>query len=55
VKHKKISKPLVSVAKGKTAVQDRREAVAGIRRGLAQAKKGLGRSVDQVFDELERD
>jgi hypothetical protein len=25
-----------------------------IRRGLAQAKKGLGRPVDNVFDELDR-
>jgi predicted transcriptional regulator len=33
---------------------DRVEAIAGIRRGLAQAKKGLGRPVDEVFDELGR-
>ncbi len=26
----------------------------GIRRGLAQARKGIGRSADEVFDELER-
>ncbi len=55
MKHKKISNPLALVAKGTAAVRDRREAVTGIRRGLAQAKKGLGRSVDRVFDELERD
>jgi predicted transcriptional regulator len=30
------------------------DTVAGIRRGLAQAKKGLGRSVDDVFDAIER-
>lgn len=29
-------------------------AVASIRRGLTQAKKGLGRPVDEVFDDLER-
>ena len=29
--------------------------VAGIRTGLAQAQKGLGRSVDQVFDAMERE
>jgi hypothetical protein len=33
---------------------DYRAAVAGIRRGLAQANKGLGESVDEVFDEIER-
>jgi hypothetical protein len=26
-----------------------------IRRGLEQAKKGMGRSVDEVFDSLERE
>jgi hypothetical protein len=29
--------------------------VASIRRGLAQAHKGAGRPVDEVFDELERE
>jgi|SRR5271165_948997 len=29
--------------------------VASIRRGLAQARKGAGRSADDVFDELERE
>ena len=28
--------------------------VASIRRGLAQARKGMGRPADDVFDELER-
>jgi len=28
--------------------------VASIRRGLAQARKGVGRPADEVFDELER-
>ena len=28
--------------------------VAGIRRGLAQARKGMGRPADDLFDELER-
>jgi DNA-binding phage protein len=31
------------------------EVVASIRHGLAQARKGLGRSADEVFDELERE
>ncbi len=30
------------------------DTVANIRRGLAQAKRGVGRSVDEVFDDLER-
>jgi hypothetical protein len=30
------------------------ESVAGIRRGLAEAHTGVGRSVDEVFDALER-
>jgi hypothetical protein len=34
---------------------DDSSSIKGIRRGLAQAKKGLGRSVDDVFDALERD
>jgi predicted transcriptional regulator len=34
-------------------VADHLEAIASISRGLAQAKKGLGRPVDEVFDELE--
>jgi len=33
---------------------DRAGAIAGIRRGLAQARKGMGRPVDEVFDDLER-
>lgn len=35
-------------------IADDFDAVASIRRGLAQARKGLGRPVDEVFDELER-
>lgn len=62
---RKTGRPLVLTVKGKaeavvmeaTAWQrmaDRIDAVEGIGRGLAQAKKGLGRSVDEVFDDLER-
>jgi len=29
------------------------DAVAGIRRGLKQAREGIGRPSDEVFDELE--
>ena len=36
-------------------VKVRFQAVASIRRGLAQALKGEGRPVDDVFDELERE
>lgn len=36
-------------------VADHLEAIAGVRRGLAQAERGQGRSVDEVFDELERE
>ena len=63
---KKTGRPLVLTVKGKAeavlldaaAYQDVAgylDAVAGIRRGLAQAKKGLGRPVDEVFDDLERE
>ena len=31
------------------------DAVASIRGGLAQARKGAGRPADEVFDELERE
>jgi len=34
---------------------DRLDSIKGIRRGLVQAKKGLGRSADEVFDALERE
>jgi prevent-host-death family protein len=61
---KKTGRPLILTVKGKAAVvlldaeayrdvADHLDAVARIRRGLAQAKKGLGRGVDEVFDELE--
>ena len=63
---KKTGRPLVLTVKGKAeavvldaaAYQDvagHLDAIASIRRGLAQAKKGLGRTVDEVFDELERE
>ncbi|MDP8983173.1 MAG: hypothetical protein M3O35_21570 [Acidobacteriota bacterium] len=40
---------------GKGEVGDRRDAVAAIRRGLTQARKGMGRSVDEVFDDIEKE
>jgi PHD/YefM family antitoxin component YafN of YafNO toxin-antitoxin module len=63
---KKTGRPLVLTVKGKAeavvmdaavyqGLADRLDAVAGIRRGLAQAKKGLGRGVDDVFDDLDRE
>jgi prevent-host-death family protein len=62
---KKTGRPLVLTVKGKAAavvldaaayqdVADHLDAVARIRRGLAQAKMGFGRTVDEVFDELEQ-
>lgn len=63
---KKTGRPLVLTVKGKAEaiildpasyqdVADHLDAVAGIRRGLAEAKQGLGRSVDDVFDDLEQE
>ena len=62
---RKNGRPLILTVKGKAEavvldaatyrdVADHLEAVAGIRRGLAQARRGLGRPVDEVFDDLER-
>jgi prevent-host-death family protein len=61
---KKTGRPLVLTVKGRAeavvidaavypGLKDRLDAVAGIRRGLAQAKKGIGRHVDDVFANLE--
>jgi prevent-host-death family protein len=63
---KKTGRPLVLTVKGKAEavlvdaaayqeVASQLDAVASIRRGLAQARKGEGRSVDQVFGELEQE
>jgi prevent-host-death family protein len=63
---KKHGRPLILTVKGRAeavvmdpAVYQRlaeyHDTVAGIRRGLAQAQKGIGRSVDDVFDEIERE
>ena len=63
---KKTGRPLVLTVKGRAEavvmdaevyqeLADQLDAVAGIRRGLAQAKKGMGRPVDEVFDDLERE
>ena len=62
---KKTGRPLVLTVNGKAAavmieasayreVAEQLDAIAAIRRGLAQAKKGMGRSVEDVFDDLER-
>lgn len=42
------------IVKGKAEVVDRADIVASIRGGLTQAKNGHGRSVDDVFDDIER-
>jgi len=63
---KRTGRPLVLTVKGKAEavilntslyqeVADHLDAVAAIRRGLDQAKRGLGRPVDQVFEDLERE
>jgi prevent-host-death family protein len=63
---KKTGRPLVLTIKGKAEavlldaatyqeVADHLDAVASIRRGLAQARKGEGRLADEVLDELERE
>ena len=63
---KKTGRPLVLTVKGKAEmvlldaaayreVADHLDALSSIRRGLGHAKKGVGRSVDEVFDDLERE
>jgi hypothetical protein len=63
---KKAKLPLVPIANSKAEVvlidpsKNRQVASkvgvsSSIRRGLAQAHKGLGRLADEVFDELEHD
>ena len=63
---KKTGRPLVLTVNGKAEavlldaatyqdVASQLDAVASIRRGLAQARKGAGRPADEVFDELERE
>jgi len=67
MKHmKKTGRPLVLTINGKAEavvldpgtyqqVADHLDVIAKIRRGLAQAKRGEGQTVDEVFDELERE
>lgn len=63
---KKTGRPLVLTVNGKAEavlldaaayqqVAAQLDAVASIQRGLAQARKGTGRSVDEVFDHMERE
>jgi PHD/YefM family antitoxin component YafN of YafNO toxin-antitoxin module len=63
---KKTGRPLVLTVKGKAEavvmdavayqrLADNMDAVEGIRRGLLQAKHGMGRSVDEVFDSIEKE
>jgi prevent-host-death family protein len=63
---KKSGRPLVLTVKGKAEavlldaaayqeVASQLDAVASVRRGLAQANKGAGRTAEEVFDELERE
>ena len=62
---RKSGRPLVLTVNGKAEVivldasayrevAEHLDTVASIRRGLQQAKKGLGRPVDDLFDDLER-
>ena len=65
MKHrKKTDRPPLLVEKGKAEAMfpdavsgqaSQLDAVARIRRGLAQARKGMGRPADDVFDDLERE
>jgi len=67
MKHmKKTGRPLVLTVKGKAEavvfdakayqeVASQLDAVASIRRGLEQARKGAGRPADAVYDNLERE
>ncbi|MCX6604348.1 MAG: type II toxin-antitoxin system prevent-host-death family antitoxin [Acidobacteria bacterium] len=63
---RKSGRPLVLTINGKAEavvldaasyrdVAEHLDTVARIRRGLEQAKKGMGRSVDEVFADLERE
>jgi len=63
---RKTGRPLILTVNGKAEavlldaalyreVAEHLDSVASIRRGMAQAKKGMGRSVDDVFDDLERE
>jgi prevent-host-death family protein len=63
-KMKKTGRPLVLTINGKAEavvldpaayqqVADQLDILSKIRRGLAQAKRGEGQTVDEVFDELE--
>ena len=63
---KKTGRPLVLTVNGKAEavlldaaayqeVASHLDTVASIRRGLGQARKGMGRPADEVFDELERE
>ena len=65
-KMKKTGRPLVLTINGKAEaivldpaayqqVADQLDAIASIRRGLAQARRGEGRPAEDVFDELERE
>ena len=59
---KKTGRPLVLTVNCKAEAASTRQevvghldAVASIRRGLRQARKGEGRLADEVFDELEQE
>ena len=51
---KRKAEAVVMDAAADRELADRAGAIAGIRRGLAQARKGIGRPGDEVFDDLER-
>jgi prevent-host-death family protein len=67
MKHmKKTGRPLLLTVNGKAEavlldasayqeVASQLDAITSIRRGLAQARKGVGRPADDVFDEMERE
>jgi PHD/YefM family antitoxin component YafN of YafNO toxin-antitoxin module len=63
---RKTGRPLVLTVKGKAEavimdpaayqkMADQLDSIMAIRRGLAQARRGAGRPVDEVFARLERE
>ncbi len=63
---KKTGRPLILTVNGRAEavllnaaayqeVAEQLETIAGIRQGLSEARRGQGRAMDEVFDELERE
>lgn len=63
---RKTGRPLVLTVKGRAEavvmdaaayqrIADQLDSIRAIRRGLSQARRGMGHSVDDVFDRMERE